>query len=156
MLSDDLLVLDTSGNIASSFVEAPPGRILVHRLEMPLRAGKIIIPDGYTRSTIANEAQVISTGEGTTLFQVGERVFLSPSVSRFFKFQGGIELYICSESQVLCRVKVPEEAVGQAGASLPATELSQDPGDQMREFYRESPTKRDGPMVTEGDSRGKR
>lgn len=155
MLDDSLLSLDAAGNITSSQAEAPPGRILVHRLEMPLRRGKIIIPEGYNRSTIANEAQVISTGEGVTLFQVGERVFLSPSVSRFFKFQGGIELYICSESQVLCRVKSPEEVEG-AGAILPPTEISQDPGDQMRDFYRESPTMRDKPAVTEGDSRGKR
>lgn len=154
MLDDSLLSLDPASNITSSRVEAPPGRILVHRLEMPLRRGKIIIPEGYNRSTIANEAQVISTGEGVTLFQVGERVFLSPSVSRFFKFQGGVELYICSESQVLCRVKSPEG--DEAGAALPATEIFQDPGDQMREFYRESPTKRDKPAVTEGDSRGKR
>lgn len=153
MLPDSFLSLDSSGNILSSRVEAPPGRLLVHRLEMPIRAGKIIIPEGYNRSTIANEAQVISAGEGTSLFQVGERVFLSPSVSRFFKFQGGVELYVCAESQVLCRVKSPES---EAGAALPATELSQDPGDQMRDFYRESPTRRDTPTVTEGDPRGKR
>lgn len=43
---------------------APPGYLLVERVEMAVRRGRIIVPEGIKMSTRSCEAIVVSVGEG--------------------------------------------------------------------------------------------
>jgi hypothetical protein len=66
-------------------LEPPPGHLLVKRLEVPVRRGRIIIPDGVKVQTRSSEAIVLSAGaDAGDRFRSGDHVFLAGTVSRAF------------------------------------------------------------------------
>ena len=85
---------------------APPHRLLVKRLEMPVRRGRILIPDTFNTATRSYEAVIVSVGDGTFTFPwvEGDVVFLAPSVSRCFEFLDGTVLWLCGEAEILAKI----------------------------------------------------
>ena len=133
-------------------VSAPPHSLLVRRLEMPVRRGLIIIPDGINTSTRSNEAIIVRVGEGQYLYPwvEGDRVFLSPSVSRCFEFVGGVTLWLCHENQILAKINDPDGLGVEVGLEESAPHLMHVTGAS------EPGLGEDRVEIAEGDMRGKR
>jgi hypothetical protein len=95
-------------------VQAPPGKILVERVEMPVRRGKILLPDGYTGRTRSTEAVIRSRGGQLAPFPwVGQRVLISGSVGKSIPFgiRGERTLWLCDPSAILAILR--DEGVEQ-------------------------------------------
>lgn len=133
-------------------VSAPPHSLLVQRLEMPVRRGLIIIPDGVNTSTRSNEAVIVRVGSGQYQhpWVEGDRVFLSPSVSRCFEFVGGVTLWLCYENQILAKINDPDGLGVEVGLEESASYLMHVTGAS------EPGLGEDRVEVAEGDMRGKR
>lgn len=84
-------------------VLAPPGKLLVERMEAPLARGRIIIPDGIATSRRSSEGRVHRVGPGAgERFPEGDQVFIAGNVSRNFPlgYREEERLYVCSPGQL--------------------------------------------------------
>lgn len=109
---------------------APPGYLLVERVAMATRRGRIIVPEGIKMSTRSCEAVVVSVGKGVYRgWQEGDRVFLAAGVGRPIKLGVREErtVYRITTSMVLARIVANTEAGienrGVAPQEIPAWEV---------------------------------
>jgi len=138
---------------AAEWCCAPPGRLLVEREEMPLRRGKIHIPEGIRTSTRAHEATVVHTGASVEGFAPGERVLLTTMVlgrSIAFGIHPCRTLWLVTPSQILCKLAAePEEG-----------QILDNCGEHRLAHWHESPVLTDpvdhAPILDEADPGGLR
>lgn len=138
----DIGAPDLSSEGLVPFLEAPPGRYLVERREMPVERGRIIIPDGVNLNTRSCEAEVISSSVDGP-FQPGDGVFLAGSVSKSF-WVGHRRLWVVLPGQIPARLlEEPSEPL------RPAEGVSVGMMDLLVNEDRDA-------AVDEGDPRGRR
>lgn len=101
---------------------APPGLLLVERVEMPLQRGAIFLPAGVRTHTRSNEALIHSVGSGVQGFEVGKRVLLEASVGRPVRFglRNERTLWLINPEGVLADVLEEVEGEGLAIDESPA------------------------------------
>lgn len=103
---------DWSGAIededAAEHLEPPPGHLLVERAEAPVERGRITIPDGVSTATRSHEAEILASAvTQSRRFEVGETVFLGPSVRKGFAvgLRADRKILRCTEPEILGHVK---------------------------------------------------
>ncbi len=119
-------VVDWDGDPDESVIEGlkpRPGQAIVERLEMPLRRGKIYIPDGTLTSTRSSEAVVLAVGEGVDVVAPGDGVLLAPSVSRSLNL-GHRTVSICTPShEIVAKVDLSDPIHSDTSPLAGADEL---------------------------------
>lgn len=85
---------------------APPGTLLVERVEMPIRRGRIILPDGARIHVRSNETLIRSIGTGVEGYSLGQRVLIAHSVGDELRFgdRGEIRLWKVHPDMILADV----------------------------------------------------
>ena len=92
------------------FAVAKKGEMLVQRVEMPARRGRILLPFATREMNRASEAVVVQSE--IPGYSKGDCVVLTATVSRSTRFGDGeaqVVLWPITASQVLLRLKVPSE-----------------------------------------------
>jgi len=105
--------------------EAPPGYLLVERAEIPLRRGKIALPESYRGKTRSVEAVIVSVSTPVGDFFVGDRVLLAHASGDEVKFgeRGERSLWKVSPRSVIALLY--EEGEASSPGLAPQTHLDQ-------------------------------
>lgn len=110
---------------------APPLHLLVERVELPLRIGRIHLPPKVRKSTRSCEATIVSVGAGIQdEYAEGETVLLSTNVGRDIKMGMREErkLYRVTPAMVLAGIEAEAPALaneGEAPQGIPEWEVEQ-------------------------------
>lgn len=133
---------------------APPGYLLVERVEMPIERGLVLLPDGARVHVRSNEAIVRSIGRGVVWsdidpegFWLGQRITINGPLGDELRFgaRGEVRLWKISPDMTQATVNVEEASLRVEGEdALRSADLS------------EIPPAPDVPVVSEGDPRGLR
>lgn len=98
-------------------VHAKRGKILVERVEMPIRRGRIHLPDSARVHVRSTEVLIRSIGADVEGFEVGERRLITHAVGDEIRFgdRGEIRLWQIDPDMTIATVQVEDERLRSYG-----------------------------------------
>lgn len=103
-------VIDKPSSEWVEFAHAPPGTLLVERVEMPIARGRVILPDGARMHVRSNEALIRAIGNLVEGFDLGQRVLIAHSVGDELRFGDREEIRLWKITPDMILADVLEES----------------------------------------------